>query len=120
MNSYKDMEIFHDARRLAIEVHRVSLLFPKFELYEEGSQLRRSSKSIASNIVEGFGRRKYKADFIKHLVYSRCECDETLLHLDIVFETRSLNDELKYKELTRDYTILGKRINRLILWLEEH
>ncbi|MEX1138429.1 MAG: four helix bundle protein [Bacteroidota bacterium] len=40
----------------------MSLTLPSFERYEEGSQIRRPSKSISSNIVEGFALRKYKND----------------------------------------------------------
>jgi len=40
---------------------------PKFEMYEEGSQIRRSAKSVAANIVEGYGRRRYKQEFIRFL-----------------------------------------------------
>jgi four helix bundle protein len=50
---------------------------PKYELYETGSQLRRASKSISANIVEGYGRKRYKADFVKFLVYALASCDET-------------------------------------------
>lgn len=44
MKSYRDLEIYKESKRLAIEVHKVSLTLPKFELYEEGDQVRRSSK----------------------------------------------------------------------------
>lgn len=58
--SYKDLEIFLLAKDYATMVHRTTLEeLPKFEMYEEGSQIRRSSKSIVSNIVEGYGRRRY-------------------------------------------------------------
>ncbi len=62
--TYKDLEIYQLAHALAVECHKVSLRLPKFEMYEEGSQLRRSSKSVSTQIVEGFGRRRYKADFL--------------------------------------------------------
>ena len=68
MKSYRDLNIYKEARKLAIEIHKVSLNLPKFELYEEGSQIRRSSKAVSTTIVEGYGRRRYKADFIKFLV----------------------------------------------------
>lgn len=97
MKSYRDLEIYTEAKRLAIEVHRVSLTLPKFELYEEGSQIRRSAKSVASSIVEGYGRRRYKADYVKHLIYAQAECDETILHLDFLFETNSFNEKDKKK-----------------------
>ena len=60
MKSYRDLEIYKESKRLAIEIHKISLLLPKFELFEEGGQIRRSSKSITSMIVEGYGRRRYK------------------------------------------------------------
>ncbi len=64
--NYKDFEIYKLGKELAIKVHRITLnALPKFEMYEEGSQIRRSSKSIVSNLIEGFGRRRYKNEFIK-------------------------------------------------------
>ena len=63
--NYKDLEIWQIAKELSIEVHKMTLTLPKFEMYEEGSQIRRSSTSIRSNIVEGYGRRRYKNEFIR-------------------------------------------------------
>lgn len=63
--SYKDLEIYQLAHRLAVEIHKMTLEeLPKFEMYEEGSQIRRSSKSAAANIVEGFGRKRYQNEYI--------------------------------------------------------
>ena len=103
MKSYRDLDIYKESKRLAIEVHKMSLTLPKFELYEEGSQIRRSSKSVTALIVEGYGRRRYKADFIKYLVFSQSECDESIVHLDFLFETLSLQNELLYQQLKNDY-----------------
>ncbi len=62
--SYRDLEIWKLAREIAIAVHRMTLQnLPKFEMYEQASQIRRSAKSISSNIVEGYGRRRYKQEF---------------------------------------------------------
>ena len=77
---------------LFYEVHPASLLLPKYELYELGSQLRRSSDSVNSNIVEGYGRKRYKADFIKFLVYSHSSCLETKGHLIKIKNLGNLND----------------------------
>ncbi len=84
MKSYRDLEVFKQSKQLAIEVHKITLTQPKFEMFEEGSQTRRSAKAVAPLIVEGYGRRRYKADFIRYLVYA--ECDETIVHLDFLFE----------------------------------
>jgi four helix bundle protein len=62
MKSYRDLEIYQSAYSLALEVHEITMQLPKFEMYEQGSQVRRSSKSIKDNIVEGYGRKTYKQE----------------------------------------------------------
>ena len=113
--SYRDLDIYKKAFNLSIEVHEVSLLLPKYELYEQGSQVRRSSKSITANIVEGYGRKKYKADFIKFLIYAQASCDETINHLHCIAEIHHLKNELG--SLVERYTVLGKQINKFILYV---
>jgi len=98
MNSYRDLDIFKESKRLAIQIHKISLSLPKFELFEEGGQARRSAKAVTSLIVEGYGRKRYKADFIKYLVFAHAECDETIIHLEF----------------------LSKKINKFNQWVEEH
>jgi len=120
MTSYRDLEIYKLSKRLAIEVHKMALTLPKFELFEEDGQIRRSSKSITSMIVEGYRRRRYKADFIKYLIYSHAECDETIVHLDFLFETESLKNENLYKTLKSDYEAFSKKINNYIKWVENN
>ncbi len=61
---YKSLRVYQDAHRLAVEIHQMSLELPKFEMFEEGSQVRRSSKAISTNLVEGYGRRMYKAEYL--------------------------------------------------------
>jgi len=112
--SYKDLDIYRLSHRLAVEIHQASLKLPKFEMYEEGSQLRRAAKSIPSNIVEGFGRRRYKNDFLKFLIYALASCDETREHLEILFETNSLVDRESRKYFLSKYDELGRKINNFI------
>lgn len=75
MKSYKDLDIYNISFELFIETHKASFLLPKYELYELGSQLRRSADSVNSNIVEGYGRKKYKQDFLKFLTHSHSSND---------------------------------------------
>ncbi len=82
MKSYKDLDVYKISLDLFYVVHPSSLKLPKYELYELGSQIRRSSDSIVTNIVEGYGRRRYKADFIKFLVYSHSSCLDTINHIE--------------------------------------
>ncbi len=74
--SYEKLDIYNIAFELFIETHKLSLKLPNYELYELGSQLRRSADSVVTNIAEGYGRSNYKGDFIRFLTYSQASCDE--------------------------------------------
>lgn len=102
------------ARGLVFDIHKISLILPKFEIYETGSQIRRSSKSVKSNIVEGYGRRYYKNEYIKFIVYSLASNDETIDHLETLFKTDSLKDEKLYNDLHNRSEVLGKMINNFL------
>jgi four helix bundle protein len=100
-------------------VHHLSLRLPNYELYETGSQIRRSSKSITSNIVEGYGRSHYKNDFVKFLIYSQASCDETLHHLSIINDLY-FKDDANIDELKTKYDELGKKIFNFIKYVENN
>ena len=97
MKNYKDLEIYNLAYQYTSDVHKMTMTLPKYELYEQGSQIRRSSKSIKDNIAEGYGRRRYKNEFIRFLVFAHSSCDETIDHLDILYETKSLKNEVLFQ-----------------------
>jgi len=118
MNSYKDLDIYNLAYRLAIDVHKMTMSLPKFELYEQGSQIRRSSKSIKDNIAEGFGRRRYKDEFVRFLVFAHSSCDETISQLTMINELYFENNGLT--RLLEEYELLGGKINKFIQYVEEN
>lgn len=117
--SYRKLQIWQLARTLTTDIHKMSLSLPKFELYEEGSQIRRSIKSVRSNIVEGYGRRKYKNDYIRFIVFALSSNDETIDHLEILYETGSLQDEELYKAYHKRLQQLGIKINNFLQSLEK-
>ncbi len=117
--SYRNLEIWQSSRTLVIDVHRMTLSkLPKFEMFEEGAQIRRSMKSVKSTMVEGYGRRRYKQEFMKFLTYSQASCDETVDHLETLFETGSLSDKPIYDDLHQRLDRLGKQINMFIQSVE--
>jgi four helix bundle protein len=121
MSSYKDLDIWKMSRELVIDIHQMSINdLPKFELYEVGSQIRRSSKSVKANIVEGYGRRRYKQDFIRLLIYSFSSLIETTDHLETLFETGSLTNEDLFNDLSSRLEILGKKLNLFIQSVERN
>ena len=112
--NYKDLKIWKLANEVSIEIHKMTLSLPDFEKYEIGSQIRRSSKSVKSNIVEGYGRKNYKADLLKFLRYALASNDETIDHLDILFQTQSLKDEVLFIALKNKIITLGKMLLNFI------
>ena len=117
--SYRNLIIWQLARALVIDIHKMTLnRLPKFEMVEQGSQIRRSIKSVKSNIVEGYGRRRYRQEYIRFLTFSIASCDETTDHLETLFETGSLTDESLYQNLRDRLETLGKKINVFIQSVE--
>jgi four helix bundle protein len=114
MQRYKDLEIYQLAHKLAIEIHIMTLELPKFEMYEEGSQIRKSAKSIPSNIVEGFGRKRYQQEYVRFLVFAHSSCNETIEHLEILFETKSLISKERSDYFMEEYDKLGRKLNKFI------
>jgi four helix bundle protein len=118
VKNYKDLEIYKLSYDIAVKVHGMTLKLPKHEMYEEGSQVRKSSKGITACIVEGYGRRRYKAEFIKFLTYAHASCDETILHLNLLKDTNDL-DQNKMQFFLEAYDELGSKINRFIQYVEK-
>ena len=116
MSNYKELEIYQIAFTLAKNIHIASLKLPQYELYEQGSQIRRSSKSIKDQFAEGYGRRRYKPEFIKFLIYSQSSCDETTSQLGMIIELYP--DLPVFQELLPEYENLGKKINNFIQYVE--
>lgn len=113
--SDRDLEIWQLSDALVTGVHRMTLeSVPKFEMFAEGSQIRRSMKSVKSNIVEGCGRCRYKQEFIRYLTYAHASCDETTDHLETLFKTGSLKDERLYNELRDRLIVLSRKLNKFL------
>jgi four helix bundle protein len=113
--NYEDLEIWKIANELVLQIHQLTINdIPKFEMFETGSQIRRSIKSVKANIVEGFGRRQYKLEFIRFLVIAMASNDETIDHLKTLYLTKSLTDKEKYEQYLRRLDELGRKISRFI------
>ena len=117
MKSYRDLEVYQLAHKVGVELHSFTLELPKYELFETGSQLRRASKSISANLVEGYGRRKYKADFIRFLIFSHASCNESIEWIEYIRDCHpSLS--LKSKAFLVKLDKIGRKLNRFIQAVE--
>lgn len=115
---YRNLEIYQLAHGMGVNIHQFSLKLPKYELYETGSQIRRASKSVSANIVEGYGRHHYKAEYIKFIVYALASCDETAEWLQYIKDCYcELADDAE--KLITAINELGKKLNRFLQSLEK-
>ena len=119
MSSYRDLDIYKISLELFYIVHPSSLKLPKYEMYELGSQLRRSSDSVVTNIVEGYGRKKYKAEFVRFLFFSWSSCLETVNHLEKI--NHLYNGVIENnEELILKYNELSSKIFNFIKYVEQN
>lgn len=117
--SYTDLEVYQESFRLFVEIHKLSHRLPKYELYEQGSQIRRSADSINSNIVEGYGRKSYKHDFCQFLIYARASNDETVNHLRKIAAVRPNLIDATTK-LLEDYDKLGAKLYKFHQYVQQN
>jgi four helix bundle protein len=118
MGNYKELEIYQLSFDLAIKVHHLTMTLPKHELYEQASQLRRSAQSIKDNIAEGYGRRRYKLEYIRFLIFAHASCDEAISQLEMI-NILYFKDDPK-DDMIRDFNTLGSKINRFIQHVEKN
>jgi four helix bundle protein len=77
LRGYRDLKIYQLAYKLAMEIFHETKTFPKEERYSLTDQIRRSSRSVAANIAEGFRKRRYPNMFISKMADSDAEATET-------------------------------------------
>ena len=56
VESYRDLKVWQRSIQMTLSVYRLTVAFPKEEVFGLTTQLRRASVSVASNIAEGYGR----------------------------------------------------------------
>lgn len=117
VDSVEKLDVYQRVFNLAIEIHELTLIFPKFELYELGSQLRRSSNSAPANLAEGFNN-KHTNIYLEGISRAQGEIRETKHHLKIAFSKKYLNKE-KLDYFIEEYNICGRMLTNLEKSLEE-
>jgi four helix bundle protein len=116
---HEDLEVYRLAHELGLRVHPLSLKLPRHELYEEGSQVRRSSKSVASQIVEGHALRRYKSEYLHYLWRAYASAEETIEHLFNLIDTGSAGAMSEQCEtLLDEYSTLCRKLFNYITAVE--
>ena len=110
---FEKLDVFCKAYDLSLAIHKRSLTFPELEQYDLASQLRRSSKSICANLVEGLGRQSSAKDVIRFLRMALGSCDETQVWLKYARDLGYLVNE-EYDNYREGYNQVGKMLTGLI------
>lgn len=110
---YRDLKVYQLAYKLAMEIFKWSKTFPEDERYSLTSQIRRSSRSVAANIAEGYRKRQYPNMFVSKLADCDGEATETQVWLDFARDCGYLSPE-HHKELKAGYEEVGRMLNGMI------
>lgn len=109
MGDYKDLLGYQKAYALAIKIYHISKKFPPEEKFSLTDQIRRSSRSVCTNLAEAYRRRRYKDYFISKLNDSETENTETEVWLAFAKDCSYLDTE-EYQDLISLNTEVGKLI----------
>ena len=119
ISSVRELKVYQLAYQSAMTIFHLTKDYPKEEKYDLMSQIRRSSRSVAANIVEAWRRRRYPKNFVFKLNDSETEADETLFWLDISLDSGYI-DKATHEKLSDDYnhiiSMLVNMINKPDKW----
>jgi four helix bundle protein len=115
--SFKDLRVWQESMKLAVEIYGVTAQFPRHELYGLSSQLRRAAVSIPSNIAEGKGHRSDR-EFGNYLLHARGSLLEVQTQIMIAQELQYISGEESRRILAAS-DVIGKNLNGLINSLRE-
>jgi four helix bundle protein len=113
INSAKDLEVYKKAYAVSMEIFQLSKSWPIEERYSLIDQVRRSTRSVCSNLREAWAKRRYKAHFISKLSDCDGENSETDTWLDYARDCGYLAEE-KYMELIGEIVEVGKMLGAML------
>jgi len=113
LQGHRDLKVYQLAYKLAMEIFHLSKAFPKEEIYSLTDQIRRSSRSVAANLAEGFRKRRYPNMFVSKLTDCDAEGTETQVWLDFAFDCGYLSKENRDR-LTAGYEEVGKMLSGMM------
>ena len=112
LKGHRDLKVFQLAYELAMEIFHESKSFPRDELFSLTDQIRRSSRSVAANIAEGFRKRQYPKMFVSKLADSDGEVAETQVWLDFARDCGYPSE--RRDELIKGYEEVGKMLGSMM------
>jgi len=113
ISSHEDLEAYQLAFDLAMRVFELSKGFPREETYSLTDQIRRASRSVCTNIAEGWRKRRYAAAFVSKLSDSETEATETQVWVQFAVACNYLSSAVG-KEIRLGYDhVIGKLVKMI-------
>ncbi|MBI3112279.1 MAG: four helix bundle protein [Ignavibacteriales bacterium] len=112
LKHFRDLEVYQKAFAVSMKIFQLTKRFPQEERYSLVDQIRRSSRSVCSNIAESWRKRKYKAVFVNKLTDSMQEASETQCWLEISLACEYIN-RAAFEELDSEYEAVIRMLNSM-------
>jgi four helix bundle protein len=113
-NGFRGLKAYKMAYQLAIQIFHISKQFPAEERYSLTDQIRRSSRSVCSNVAEGYRKRLYPKHFVSKLTDADGECSETTVWLDFAHDCGYTSKDI-HINLIAEYEQVGKLLGFMIV-----
>lgn len=113
IRSYRELRVYQNAFEAAMTLFEMTKAFPTEEKYSMVDQMRRSSRSVCSNIGEAWRKRRYPAHFASKLSDSEGEAEETRVWLEFSFRCKYINSHT-FNELDEKYDLILGQLVRMI------
>lgn len=110
--TFEDLSVWQKAKDLILEIYRYTKSFPKEEVYNLTSQIRRSALSVAANIAEAFGRYHY-LDKNKFYYNARGSLEELRSHFIISKELFYISNDI-FNKLNKQFNEISEELNKII------
>ena len=111
--SFKELAVYHKARKLAREIFKISSRFPREEAFSLTDQWRRAARSIGAQIAESWAKRRYEAHFVSKLTDCDGENSETDSSLDFALQCGYISPE-QHDALAAKCAEIGRMLNGMI------
>lgn len=115
IRSYRELRVYQNAFEATMMIFEITKAFPPEEKYSMVDQVRRSSRSVCTNIAEAWRKRKYPAHFVSKLSDSAGEGDETRVWLELALHCKYI-EKSTFEDLDARYDLI---IGQLVKMMSE-
>jgi len=102
LKHFRELDVYKRAFNLAMKIYEMTKCFPPEELYSLVDQIRRSSRSVCSNLAEAWRKRKYKAVFSNKITDAMQEASETQSWLEFCLACNYISEDI-FNDMDKNY-----------------